>query len=101
MISRVCRSAGDDGLVLEGVCPVTRRNSTRRLTVERDLLRIAAELLDVVRHPLHGEVVVEEAQVLRGLRRAREPKDVHAKVECDKSSILGGDEVGPVVERRI
>ena len=73
-----------DGVVVEGVGVGVGRHGPGRLAPVRDLPRIAAELRDVVAHPLKRGPLIQHAQVLvRQPLCVRETEDVDPVVDGD------------------
>ena len=76
--------AARDGEELE-----PRGHGACALACQRDARRVAAERADVALHPAQRELLIEQAQVGRHARRARqEPEDADPVVEGDDDDVL-------------
>lgn len=83
---------------------VERTRRTSRLTADDDLVRVTAEVGDVIVDPLQGELLVEQAVVAGGVvgglsaevGMGEETEGAETVVDCDDDDVLGG-KAGTVV----
>ena len=97
-VARGLNIATYDRVIGVGIGPVVHCDAGWWLTRDDDVVRRAAKIADVVADPFNGEALVEEADILRCVRRAGEAKDVDAEVKGYYYDVFGIGEICAIVE---